>query len=303
MDAVLGNCEENFHLIVVDDCSRNDTVSLLQNFRFNAQNVSFTVMCLARNRGHQGAIKSGLNLAEELSANHVIVMDSDGEDDPHAIAELCQLLHEDIVFVRRGKRNENWKFKLGYRIYQLLFQVLVGRGISYGNYGLISRRVLEEVVRSNYFHYPAFLAKLKYDKRFITFDRQPRIGGQSKMNKYSLVIHGLKSFIEFSQEFFVAFLKLFILLFIGITACVFTILYKKFISQTAQLGWTSDLLISFITIAILCLGFFVLGVLIVYGFKSLEESQRPWRSDIRDIFTSTPQQHDSIEKEYFNFKS
>jgi len=73
---------QSFSIIVVDDCSQDDTPTLLSSFRFSSLLLTLQVLRLKFNMGHQSAIYQGLLFAHEINSDFVIVMDSDGEDDP-----------------------------------------------------------------------------------------------------------------------------------------------------------------------------------------------------------------------------
>jgi len=98
-----------------------------------------TVLRLSRNVGHQKAIAIGLNyLASHLQGNEtVVIMDSDGEDSPVSIKDLLLLLESgdvDIVVAQRKNRVETVRFKIFYFLYKMIFQLLTGRKISFGNF-------------------------------------------------------------------------------------------------------------------------------------------------------------------------
>ena len=49
-----------FRVVVVDDCSTDDTLQLLQAFTFGSNNIRLTVVSMPENSGHQAAIYKGL---------------------------------------------------------------------------------------------------------------------------------------------------------------------------------------------------------------------------------------------------
>jgi glycosyltransferase involved in cell wall biosynthesis len=269
LQAILQPVDQDFHIIIVDDGSTDNTRDLLKALDWPSQ-IKLDLVFLAHNKGHQGAIAQGLNYCKSLDIGHLIVMDSDGEDDPNAITELVNNLIDPIVFVSRKRRKESIKFKVFYTFYKLLFYVVTGKKLNFGNYSMINKQVLLEISDKQFVHYSAFISKLNYPKKFIPYDRRKRIDGQSKMNFDSLVLHGFKSFIEYAEDLFIVFLKLFMLIFAFILGCVGVILYKKYVLHSAILGWTSQLMLSLIIMAIISLGFFVIGIMVLYGFRKIE---------------------------------
>ncbi len=269
LSKTLESIDNDFHIIIIDDGSTDNTRQLLQDMTWQSR-ATLELVFLDNNMGHQGAIAQGLRYSSQLDISHLIVMDSDGEDDPKAIQSLVDLQQEDIIFVSRKKRKESIKFKVFYTFYKLLFLLVTNKKLNFGNYSMISKKVLLEIKDQQFVHYSAFISKLKYHKQYIAFDRRKRIDGTSKMNFDSLVLHGFKSFLEYAEALFFIFLRLFMLIFLFIMIGAGVILYKKYILGSAILGWTSSLMLSLINMAILTLGFFVLGIMLLYSFRKLE---------------------------------
>jgi len=264
LEEVLGPTGEEFEIIVVDDASTDNTPQLLKNFSFTTQNLHLNAIRLLYNSGHQSAIRQGLMYIKELNRpfKSIIVMDCDGEDDPSAILKILNRKNYDIIFFERGKRHESLLFKLGYSLYKLLFKIVAGHNITYGNYSVISREVWKSIYGRKFFHYAAFLSKLKFKKEKIKADRRKRHKGKSKVGYQGLIFHGLKSFVEYSEELLLFFIK--ILIFVIIISLVFLVivLYKKFISHAAILGWASTIGINLLILFMIITSFIVLSILI-----------------------------------------
>ena len=187
----------HFHIVVVNDCSTDNTLAQLQSFRFGAGNIDLKIINLKSNAGHQAAIYEGLLFANTTDSNHFIVMDADGQDAPAIIPDLLVGKDVDLVHVVRGKRNESALFRCCYWLYKKLFKLATGQTMNYGNFCLFSRKILDIAVSSGFSHFPAFLAKQKVNRRFIVATREKRIGGTTKMGFVKLVRYGLKSFTEY----------------------------------------------------------------------------------------------------------
>ena len=165
------------------------------------------VLHLRRNLGHQRAIAVGLAHleAECPNASLVVVMDSDGEDDPRDIPALIQRCEQTdrraIVFAERTKRSESLVFRVFYHLYRLVHRVLTGRGVRVGNFSVIPRRRLESLVATSelWNHYAA--AAFTSRQPFVTIptQRAKRLDGRSKMNFVGLVTHGLSAISVYSD--------------------------------------------------------------------------------------------------------
>jgi len=200
VEGVLCSNAYSFTVVVVNDCSTDDTLSLLHDFRFKARNLSLHTISLENNVGHQAAIYNGFLFAKTLACEHFIVMDSDGEDAPAVIPALLEHLDADIVNVVRNKRREPLSFRVSYYCYKAIFRFVTGKRMNFGNFCLVSRNILEQAVRSNFSHFPAFLSRQKCITRYIVADREVRIGGKSKMGFKKLVDHALLSFAEYGYN-------------------------------------------------------------------------------------------------------
>lgn len=263
MEQVVSKLPYMFEIVVVDDCSSDHTPDLLRAFKFTAPNVQLTPLSLQFNVGHQGAIYQGLLYAKNIDADRFIIMDSDGEDDPQAIAELVTIKDVDIVFVARGRRKEKLSFRFSYHVYRAIFKIITGKILNFGNYSMINKKVLLAACHTSFIHFAAHLSKQKVRFSSITYDRLKRIDGKSKMNLTSLVHHAFKSFIEYAEELLMIFLKTFLFILIAFLLLISMVLYKKFFSHEAILGWASTMTVGLFTAALICIGFFVMGILLL----------------------------------------
>jgi glycosyltransferase involved in cell wall biosynthesis len=275
LESILLKTNKAFIVVIIDDASTDGTIDDLMNFEFKSENFSFRIIRMKYNTGHQEAIRQGLSFLrnEYVFLDGVFVMDSDGEDDPTAIADSITLDNFDIIFFERSKRKEGISFKTGYFLYKILFKIITGKRITFGNYSLLSFKVLNAIADQNFFHYAAFLSKQKFNIKKIKYNRRRRFGGNSKMNYNNLIIHGLKAVIEYSEELLVFLIKsfAFVCIFIAITA--FTVIYKKFFTHEAILGWTSTIGLGLITIGILISTTIVINLMLLQVKNFLKQEK------------------------------
>jgi glycosyltransferase involved in cell wall biosynthesis len=274
LEQVVSILPYDFEVIVVDDSSSDHSLLLLNDFTFEASNVILTILPLKFNVGHQAAIYQGLLYSQDINSDKFIIMDSDGEDDPEAIAELVRLNDYDIVNVARGRRKESVSFQASYYIYRFIFKIITGKILNFGNYCMIRKRVLQTSCYTSFIHFAAHLSKQKVKSTSIIYNRLKRIDGKSKMNLTSLIHHAFKSFVEYAEELLMVFLKIFmfiILLFLGLIGMVF---YKKFFTDEAILGWASTMTVNLFTTALVCLGFFVMGILLLNMIAKRNQSKK-----------------------------
>lgn len=193
LDGFSGHCA----VVVVNDGSTDDTRQQLHEFKFTAERISLHIVDLPMNIGHQAAIYQGLLVAQRLAGTHIIIMDADGEDAPSIITELLMQPDVDITHVVRSGRHEGVLFLALYGVYKLLFCAITGRQMNFGNYCLISRRVMDRALAAGFVHFPAFLLRQQCSRQYIMAPKGRRIGGHSKMTLPQHVRHALSSLAEY----------------------------------------------------------------------------------------------------------
>jgi hypothetical protein len=192
------------HVVAVDDGSVRQPVDTAS---MQAAGIDGTVIRLRRNVGHQRAIAVGLSyVADALrDARPVIVMDSDGEDLPASIPELLQRLSPpdvDVVVAERRTRVETLRFKAFYVVYKLLFKLLTGRTIGFGNFMALKPAAVRRVtaMQELWTHVASCVlgSRLRIAPRLL--DRGPRYAGKSKMNFVGLALHGFRGLMVFAED-------------------------------------------------------------------------------------------------------
>lgn len=264
-----------FCVVVVNDCSSDHTLQLLKAFRFKSGKICLNIVNLRFNVGHQAAIYQGLLYAQTLDSEHFIVMDSDGEDSPSAIPALLTHIDTDIVNVVRNKRKESVIFKLLYKVYKIIFKFVTGKQMNFGNFCLVSRSVLDCAVHSTFSHFAAFLSRQKFSMKYITVNREERIGGRTKMGFKKLFYHAFRSFVEYGEDMLMLFFKTFIVVLSAIILTTGNVVYQKFIAHTAIPGWFSTVIIALVNLAMMCIGFFVIGILLIHLNNQARNTKDP----------------------------
>jgi len=229
----------NFSIYVINDGS---TVHFDRSKFENFQRLH--VIHLTRNVGHQKAIAIGLShIAKNVSCDAVIVMDADGEDKPEDIHHLIEAFQrqDTLIFARRHKRHETVLFKLCYFFYKILFMVLVGNPISFGNFCIIPFRSLKKLVHVTeiWNHFPGGVIRSKIPYASIPLDRGKRITGKSRMNFVSLIIHGISSLTAHLDVAVVRLLLFFGTLILAATICGVVVIILRFYTDLAIPGWAT----------------------------------------------------------------
>lgn len=161
--------------------------------------VRFEIIRLALNLGHQRAIAVGLcAIADGPECDGVVVMDGDGEDRPSDIAALVAASRDNpgtIVLARRARRSEPWTFQLWYQLYRMLFYMLTGQAIRFGNFSLLPLPAVRRLVYMPelWNHLAASIMRSRLPHLEVPIARGRRFAGQSRMNLVRLIVHGLSA--------------------------------------------------------------------------------------------------------------
>ena len=206
LDSVLWANKTVVDVLVVDDGSTQSCPMESLTRPYTAIN-RLEVLHLRRNLGHQRAIAIGLTQleAEQATCELIVVMDSDGEDDPRDVCRLVERCNagerQTMIFAERTKRSESFRFRVCYQLYRIVHRILTGRSVRVGNFSVIPRARLTGLVTSsdlwNHYAAAALMSRQPFDT--ITSTRAKRLDGRSKMNFVGLVLHGLSAISVYSE--------------------------------------------------------------------------------------------------------
>lgn len=171
-------------MVLVDDGSTDRTPALLEEAA--ARDERLVVVSLSRNFGHQAALSAALDY---VTGDVTVLMDGDLQDPPELIPEFLARHTEgyDVVYARRTRRKEVWWLRASYFLFYRMMRWLsnVDVPVDAGDFGLLSRRVVDELRRAP--ERQRFLRGLRSWVGFrqigIPVERPERSAGQSK---YSL---------------------------------------------------------------------------------------------------------------------
>jgi hypothetical protein len=259
--------DREFSFLVVND----GTPQLKLQTKF-----ALTILHLHRNIGHQRAIALGLAYAHHhLLFDQIIIMDCDGEDKPEDLAVLLQKSNADsrIVVAKRVSRQETKSFQFFYRIYKLLFFILTGKRISFGNFMLLPKKEADKIVHYSeiWNHLAGTIIKSKIPYSSIESHRGKRYEGKSKMDFTDLLLHGLGAIGVFI-EIIASRLLIFSLFMITISVlAILIILFIKLFTARAIPGWATAALSSML---IVLLQSFLLSLFTIFLYLSFQGQRK-----------------------------
>ena len=244
LDRALKTAELKARVLLVDDGSTASEPKIFATLFESIETID--VLSLRRNLGHQRAIAVGLSYIEVNQPQcSVIVMDSDGEDDPKDVPRLVRecAAHngERIVFAARTRRSEGCLFTFLYHFYRLIHFLLTGVHVRVGNFSIVPPQALKRLVAVSelWNHYAAAVHKAKLPMELIPTERSARLEGTPRMDFVSLVVHGLSAMAVFGDRIGV---RLLIVVSGGMVLTVtalFTIVAIRLATDLAIPGWAT----------------------------------------------------------------
>jgi glycosyltransferase involved in cell wall biosynthesis len=260
----LPNVSELRVVVINDGSSMPAPPDLTQGAQFSR--ISAVVLLdLTCNLGHQRAIALGLAaLAAEQADDVVVVMDSDGEDEPDDVPRLIAACCDQpgaVVVAERSKRSEGVTFRLGYQIYRIVFRLLTGRRIRFGNFCAMGIDVADRLANTPnaWNHLAATLLRSGLPIIAIPSPRARRFAGTPSTNFVSLLAHGLSALAVFSDYVFARLLLVSAVL-AGIAMVGGAIvIFVRFSTDLAIPGWATEAVGIFAIVFIQALLLFLIG--------------------------------------------
>jgi len=185
LNAVPGGPHE---IVFADDGSSDRTLELLEQAAETDPRI--VVVSLSRNFGHQTALGAAL---DQVTGDVAVLLDGDLQDPPEAVPALLEWYQQgyDVVYVRRTNRKESWWLRACYYLFYRLLAALssVQLPLDSGDFGLLSRRVVEEIRRMPEQH--RYLRGLRTWVGFrqigIPMERSARHAGKTKYSPFKLL--------------------------------------------------------------------------------------------------------------------
>jgi dolichol-phosphate mannosyltransferase len=199
LSAVMDQLGEPMELILVNDGSRDRTITLLRDLHEKDPRVCY--LSLARNFGHQIAVTAGLNF---VRGEAIVVLDADLQDPPELIPVLIEKWQQgyQVVYAQRTKRHkESWFKRLpAYVFYRLLRRLAdIEIPLDTGDFCLMDRCVVDVLnsmpERNRYIR--GLRSWIGFRQTSVCYERDPRFAGEVQYTfrkSLSLAAIGLISF-------------------------------------------------------------------------------------------------------------
>lgn len=247
------NSDFEFSVIAINDGSTE-----VNKYDLTDDKITIEIVDLKTNVGHQRAIAIGIQYVANKIKNsqekqgHVVILDSDGEDKPSDIIPMVKKAKNKIVFAQRVKRSESLSFKIGYFFYKLIFELLTGKKISFGNFSAVPFSLIGQIsiLPNIWNHYASSISESRLPIGVYPTNRGTRYAGKSKMNTMNLIIHGFSSISIYFDKLCFRVLKFSFFLIIFFSLIIGFVFYNKLFTDNAIPGWASSLILIVLSIVV-----------------------------------------------------
>lgn len=253
--------EFDVEILLVNDGSTDGTGQMIDELAAKGL-YGLTIVHLARNFGHPVACIACMEYAD---GDGVVLMDSDGQDDPNAIPQFVEKWREgyDVVYATRSSRQEGsikrGVFRLFYRL--LCFASNVRIPLDSGNYSLMDKRVVNHIknMAEGNRYLPGLRAWLGYRQVAVPVARRERDNGGSRVGFRGLLRLASNAFFSFSYLPIRIFDVMGIFSLAAAVGVFLFALYYRLFTEAAIPAWTSQIIITSFFGGINLLGIGIIG--------------------------------------------
>ncbi len=184
-------------LLFVDDGSKDSTWYLIE--RLCRENDCIDGVKLSRNRGHQNAVMAGLVMAIDY-AGATITIDADLQDDVDAIDEMVDKYNAGcpiVCGVRKSRSSDSFLKQFTARGYYALMNMCGAKIIyDHADFRLLSREAVKRLCRygTDDLFIRGLVTRLELPIEKVSYDRMPRIAGESKYTVKKMLALALRGF-------------------------------------------------------------------------------------------------------------
>ncbi|PID76671.1 MAG: glycosyltransferase [Deltaproteobacteria bacterium] len=285
----LGQMEEDYEIIFIDDGSTDTSLALLKELQ--ARDERLVVVSFRKNFGQTAAMSAGFDYAR---GDVVVTMDADLQNDPHDIPILIEKIKEgyDVVTGWRFERKDKF---LSRRLPSIIANKIISvtTGVSLHDYGCTLKAFRREVIKNVHLYgemhrfIPAIASGMGISFTEVKVNHRPRRFGTSKygISRTIRVILDLIT-VKFLLSYSTRPIQIFGL--IGLTsggigfllALVMTIQRQFFNASLA------DRPLLFLAVLLMFIGvqFITMGLLAELQARTYHESQAKPIYFVRDVF-------------------
>ena len=189
----------NFEFLFINDGSRDHTLDILKQLAAADPRISY--VNLSRNFGKEAAMLAGFDYT---TGDATVIIDADLQDPPELIPKMIKFWedgYDDVYAKRSSREGESWFKKKSSSLFYKLLQKSTNIDIQVdtGDFRLLDKRCIDALreIRESQRYTKGMFSWIGFNKKEITYDRDPRAAGDTKWNYPKLVnlaIDGITSF-------------------------------------------------------------------------------------------------------------
>lgn len=181
----------NYEIILVDDCSKDNTLDILRNYKKNN-------IVLIKNPNNLGQSKSIFNGVKAANSKNIVTLDGDGQNDPADIPNLYKVFKKNnagLVSGLRLRRKDNLLKKISSKVANAFRSFILNDGCVDSGCGL---KIFNKNFFLNIFFFdsihrflPALFKGYGYKVMFVSVNHRYRKYGRSKYGIINRLFIGL----------------------------------------------------------------------------------------------------------------
>lgn len=194
------HADYKFEFLFVNDGSRDRSLKLIEDFAKRDKRVSY--INLTRNFGKEVAMIAGIDHA---NTDALVIMDADLQDPPELLPDMIKLWEQgyDDVYARRSARlGESWVKRTTSHWYYKILQHSTNIEIQpdTGDFRLLDKRCIKALqqIREHERYTKGLFSWIGFNKKEITYVRDPRAAGKSKWDYFKLVNLAIEGIVSFT---------------------------------------------------------------------------------------------------------
>lgn len=219
----------SFEVVLVDDGSTDDTLSIMKNAADNSSyGFSIRWISFSRNFGKEAALYAGLQHAK---GDYVATMDADMQDPPSLLPQMYEILDtedfDNVATRRKDRKGEppirSWFARQFYKLINHISKADIVDGAR--DFRLMKRPVVDAILTmSEYNRFSkGIFGWVGFKTKWISYENVDRVAGNSKWSFLKLFVYALDGIVAFSTT------PLTIASLLGILLCFIALLMVIFI--------------------------------------------------------------------------
>ena len=273
---VLKDMNVNYEYILIDDGSKDKTLSVIQKLADEDPNVKY--VSFSRNFGKEAAMYAGF---VNSKGDYTAVMDADLQDPPSLLPKMFEILENgdyDSVATRRVNRKgesiiRSWFARLFYKIINKISNTEIADGAR--DFRLMKRDMVNAILSmSEYNRFSkGIFGWVGFKTYWLSFENVERVAGTTSWNFWGLFRYAIDGIVNFSNAPLDIASGFGIMMTIVAFVMLIFIVIRKLLFGDPVAGWASTMcVIIFIGgIELLCLG--IMGQYL--GKMYMETKRRP----------------------------